>query len=687
MKKALIVDDNEQNLYLLQTMLKGQGYDVMTAASGAEALEQARRDPPDIVISDILMPVMDGFALCRKWQKDERLQTIPFVFYTATYTDPQDEDFALNLGAERFIRKPQEPEAFVGMLREVIEQHQAGHLAAEREAPAEETVYLKLYNETLIRKLEDKMEQLEGAKEALEQDVTERKRAEEALRGEREKLELVTQNIGAGLGIISRDYRTLWANNVLKRIFGDVEGKDCYLAYNKRTEICPGCGVQEVFKKGSGTFVHEQEGKDIEGNTIWSEIIATPIKDQDGNITAALELVIPITERKRAEQEMAFLQEQLRQSQKIEAIGRLAGGIAHDFNNLLTVIQGNAQLSLMDLQEGDPLRKNIDEIKRASERAAELTRQLLAFSRKQVMEMRILALNQVLQRLDKMLRRMIGEDIELETIPSESLGTVKADPGQMEQVVINLAVNARDAMPEGGKLTIETANVELDEEYALSHVAVTPGRYVMLSLSDTGVGITPEVKEKIFEPFFTTKGVGKGTGLGLSTVYGIVKQSGGNIWVYSEPGQGTAFKIYFPRVDEPVEELREEVVKEVVRGDETILVVEDEETVRKLAVRVLKRQGYKILEASEGGRALLLCEEFKDRIHLILTDVVMPGISGRKLVDRLKEIHPEMKVLYMSGYTDNAILHHGILEEGTNFIQKPFSMDGLARKVREVLDK
>jgi nitrogen-specific signal transduction histidine kinase/CheY-like chemotaxis protein len=384
---------------------------------------------------------------------------------------------------------------------------------------------------------------------------------------------------------------------------------------------------------------------------------------------------------------MASLQEQLRQSQKIEAIGRLAGGIAHDFNNLLTIIQGNAQLSLTDLREEDPLRANIEEIKRASERAADLTKQLLAFSRKQIMEMQVLDLNLILQKLDKMLHRVLGEDIKLVTILTEGIGKVKVDPGQIEQVIINLAVNARDAMPDGGKLTIETANVELDEEYAHTHIAVTPGRYVMVSVSDTGVGITPEVKDRVFEPFFTTKEKGKGTGLGLSTVYGIVKQSGGNIWIYSEPGEGTTLKIYLPQVDEPLAELKEEVVGEVPRGNETVLIVEDEEVVRKLAIRVLKRQGYKILEAPDGGKAFLLCEVFKDSIHLILTDVVMPGMSGHKLVGRLKEIHPEMKVLYMSGYTDNAILHHGVLEPGTNFIQKPFTVDGLARKVREVLDK
>ena len=382
------------------------------------------------------------------------------------------------------------------------------------------------------------------------------------------------------------------------------------------------------------------------------------------------------------------MQEQLRQAQKIEAIGRLAGGIAHDFNNLLTVIKGVCQLSLLDLHERDPLYENLKEIERSAERAADLTRQLLAFSRKQILEMEVLDLNDIVRGLDKMLHRLLGEDIDLVTVLSEGIGKVKVDPGQMEQVIINLAVNSRDAMPQGGKLTIETADVELDEEYAKRHIAVQPGRYVMLSISDTGVGMTPEVKDRLFEPFFTTKEQGKGTGLGLSTVYGIVKQSGGNIWVYSEPGQGATFKIYLPRVEEPLtEKKREEVSREIPRGGETILVVEDEETVRKLAMRLLKGQGYRVLEASDGGKAFMLCEKYKERIDLILTDVVMPGMSGRELAERLKQIHPEMKVLYMSGYTDNAIVHHGVLKEGIHFIQKPFTLESLARKVREVLDK
>jgi two-component system cell cycle sensor histidine kinase/response regulator CckA len=410
-----------------------------------------------------------------------------------------------------------------------------------------------------------------------------------------------------------------------------------------------------------------------------------PVQLETGGSLVACE---DITELRRAEEEKASLQDQLRQSQKVEAIGRLAGGIAHDFNNLLTVIKGYSQLSSTQLKEGDPLKGNIDEIQNAADRAATLTRQLLAFSRRQVMEMKVLDLNTVLRDLDKMLRRVIGEDIELVTLLGEDLGRVKADVGQIEQVIMNLAVNSRDAMPSGGKLTIETANAELDEFYARSHVDVRPGHYVMFSVSDTGVGMPPEVRERIFEPFFTTKEKGRGTGLGLSTAYGIVKQSEGNIWVYSEQGKGTTFKIYLPRVNEPLEEVRKEVLKgDLPCGNETILIVEDDEEVLRLAAKILESQGYRILETSNGEGALVACEKCKGPIHLMLADIVMPGMSGSELVKLLKPLYPEIKTLYMSGYTDTGVVHHGVLEEGANYIQKPFTMEGLARIVRAVLDK
>jgi len=408
----------------------------------------------------------------------------------------------------------------------------------------------------------------------------------------------------------------------------------------------------------------------------------------DGKPTKFVETVQDITVHKQAEKEMEVLQEQLRQSQKMEAIGRLAGGIAHDFNNLPTVIKGCSQLSLLELKEGDPVRENTVEINEAAERAADLTRQLLTFSRRQVIEMKVFDLNAILENLDKVLRRVIAEDIVLLTLLKEDLGMVRADPGQIEQVIMNLAINARDAMPSGGKLTIETANMELDEEYTHTHMAVKPGQYVMFSVSDTGYGMSPEVKSRIFEPFFTTKEKGKGTGLGLSTVYGIVKQSEGHIWVYSEPEQGTAFKIYLPRVYEATEEREEKLVKEELpSGSETILVVEDEEKVRKLIVQVLKRQGYSILEAPHGDDALLVCNQHGGLIHLLVTDVVMPGMSGSEVARRLASRYPKMKVLYTSGYTDNAIVHYGVLQKKANYIQKPFTMEGLATKVRQVLDR
>ncbi len=371
----------------------------------------------------------------------------------------------------------------------------------------------------------------------------------------------------------------------------------------------------------------------------------------------------------------------------MEAVGQLAGGVAHDFNNLLMIVNGYGDILLGQLPTDDTRRGHVMEILSAGQRAASLTRQLLAFSRRQVLAPAVLDLNAVVKNMDKMLRRLIGEDINLVMVASEGLWNVKADPGQIEQVIINLAVNARDAMPQGGKLTIETANVDLDEHYAQAHADSKPGPHVMLGVSDTGTGMDTQTKARIFEPFFTTKGLGKGTGLGLSTVFGIVKQSGGNIWVYSELGSGTSFKIYLPRVKEALEQAEPAMAQTASRqGSETVLVVEDEEAVRVLVRRVLEANGYHVLEASHGAAALVTCDEHKDPIHLLMTDLIMPEMSGRQLAEQVSAQRPEMKILYMSGYTDNAILHHGGLQSGANFLQKPFTPDTLVRKLRAVLD-
>ncbi len=409
------------------------------------------------------------------------------------------------------------------------------------------------------------------------------------------------------------------------------------------------------------------------------------LKDRMARLPVAIQRAL---QEKAERKERGHLEEQLQQAQKMEAIGRLAGGLAHDFNNLLTVIAGYSQLLLDRLPPGDPICAYVSQIKKAGEGAASLTRQLLAFSRKQVLAPQVLDLNRVVANTNRMLTRLIGEDIELVTICRPDLGRVKADPGQIEQVMMNLAVNARDAMPQGGRITIETANVDLEGNYSNQRLVVTPGAYAMLAVSDTGIGMSPEIQSRIFEPFFTTKEQGKGTGLGLATVYGIVKQSGGYIWVYSEPGKGTTFKIYLPRVQE-VAPLAKKVEGNVraTAGSETILVVEDNEAVRRFVREILEAKGYTLLEAGGSEEALKLAESHPEPIHLFLTDVVMPRMNGPELAAHLAPLHPEVKVLYMSGYTDNAVVHHGILESGTHFLQKPFNPETLARSIREVLDE
>jgi len=387
--------------------------------------------------------------------------------------------------------------------------------------------------------------------------------------------------------------------------------------------------------------------------------------------------------------EIKSLEQQLVQAQKLENVGRLAGGIAHDFNNLLTVIGGFSDLALRKVNGNESLKHNILEIQKASERAGNLTRQLLAFSRRQVLEMKIVDLNLLLKDLEKMLGRVIRENIEIKIIPAMDLGKVWVDPGQMEQVILNLVVNARDAMPSGGRLIIETTNAEVDEFFCQNHLGAVPGQYVRLTVSDTGIGMSAEIKEQAFEPFFTTKEKGKGTGLGLSTVYGIVKQSGGYIWVDSEEGCGTSFNIYFPRREGQADALTlTEETRALQLRNETILLVEDESLVRTLTSTILRGHGYQVYEASDGLEALQLVQKNKLKfIHLLLTDVIMPKMSGKELAERLISRHPDLRVLYTSGYTNEVIARHGILEDNTAFLQKPFTPKSLARKVQEVLDQ
>ncbi len=516
-------------------------------------------------------------------------------------------------------------------------------------------------------------------------DITKDKRAEEALRRSEERFKLIEENIDEVFWIsdpdiseityISPAYERVWGRtrkSLLENPKSFIEG----IHPDDRERVLSDLELQKVGRP----FDHEYRVIHTDGSTRWIWDRGFPIRDDAGRLTHYVGVAQDITERRR-------LEGQFRQAQKMEAVGRLAGGVAHDFNNLLTIINGYSEFALEHLHPSDPLRSSIEEITKAGGRAASLTRQLLAFSRQQVLAPRVLDLNALVADVERMLRRLIGEDIDLVMLPGAELGRVKADPGQIEQILVNLAVNARDAMPDGGKLVIETANVEFDEAYARSRPVVTPGRYVMLAMSDTGTGMDAAIQAHIFEPFFTTKEKGKGTGLGLSTVYGIVKQSGGFIWVYSEPGLGSTFKIYLPSVEDAAESVARSEAREFpFGGSETILLVEDEEAVRALASRILQGRGYRVLECARPEDALHIAEHHQEPIDLLLTDVVLPKMSGRKIAEHLTALRPNMKVLYMSGYTDDAVVRNGVLESNTAFLQKPFTPSGLARKVREVLD-
>ena len=546
MTRILVADDVEQNRYMLASLLRGHGYEVDVCTNGAEALELAQKTPPNLIISDLLMPVMDGFELCRRWKQDAELRDVPFMVYTATYTDAKDERLARNLGADCFLVKPQKVDVLLAEVAGVLERAPS---RVQRSTPEEEQNSLREHNDALVRKLTKKVRELQ---ETLQ------------------------------------NYR-------------------------------------------------------------------------------------------HAEFARVDLEKQLAAAQRLESIGRLAGGVAHDFNNLLTVILSHSHFALGELSEESPLRADLEAIQNAGQRAAALTRQLLAFSRKQVLEPEVVNLNGVFAGIEGMLRRVLGEDIEFVARLAPDLGNTMADPAQLEQVIMNLTVNARDAMPDGGRLTVETTNVEIDEAYAEQHVGVTPGSYVLLSISDSGCGMDETTRERIFEPFFTTKELGKGTGLGLSIVHGIIMQSGGNVGVYSEPGHGATFRVYLPRVWQTPTMRAARAEPVATGGTETVLLVEDDEAVRRVAARILSAAGYQVMACSNGEEALAQSEHGQD-VRLLITDFVMPRMGGRELTQRLQSRYPELKILYMSGYSA------AVVGPGVNFIGKPFTAADLTRKVRQALD-
>ncbi len=635
---VLLVEDLDVDAELVQRELQRAEIGCRTRRVDTEGAfrRELREFAPDIVLADYTIPGFGGMAALEILRREAPL--VPLVIVTGSL-DEETAAECIKAGAADYVLK--------------------NHLV--RLAPAVRSA-LEVRNSR-----------------------AERAAAAAALRANEQRFRALVEHSWDAIALFGPDGAILYGSPATSRILGydldEFVGRNALdLIHPEDRDTVVG-RLTEAMAHPRGRVDAAARVRHKDGTWRYLEGVFTNLLD-DPSVGAIVNNYRDSTERQS-------LENQVIQAQKMEAVGRLAGGVAHDFNNILTAIGGYTDLLLADLPPGDPRRQDVDEIHQAADRAAALTQQLLAFSRRQVLQPKVIDLNALVSNVEKLLRRLIGEDVLLATALAGDVGRVRADPGQLEQVIVNLAVNARDAMPAGGRLTIETRNVDLDAAYAAEHRAVVAGPYVVIAVSDTGSGMSAETQSHMFEPFFTTKEVGKGTGLGLATVYGIVKQSGGSIWVYSELGHGTTIKVYLPRVDEPAEPLASSAPAdpESLRGTETILLVEDEPAVRGVARQVLARQGYTVLEAPDGQTALAMVDGGGPRVDLVLTDVVMPGMSGRTLVDQLASRCPGLRVLYMSGYTDDAIVRHGMLEPGLAYLQKPFRPDALVRKVREVLNR
>ncbi len=677
--KVLIAEDMEDSRIMLEMVITSMGYEVMSGTNGLEALHLARTNPPDLIISDIMMPKMDGFELCRQVKADPELRKIPFIFYTATYTESQDKELAVALGASRFIIKPQEPKVLMAIIQEVLAAFRRAELPVVEEQQKEKSEIDTMYLDSVGRKLDKKIRELEQEREALKESEAKYRHLVEAVQKYyfffTHDTEGVFRYISPSIEIVLGYKPAEFLVHYSKYLTDNPINKEVV----RHTELSI---------KGEEQPPYEIEIEAKDGSPHWLEVKEFPVFDQSGKVTHVEGIAHNITERKRAEVERDKLQVQLTQAQKMEAVGRLAGGVAHDFNNMLGVIIGYAELALEKVDPEQPLFDDLREICSAAERSADLTRQLLAFARKQIILPKVIDLNETAAGMLKMLGRLIGEDIDLAWLPGADLWSVKMDPAQIDQILANLCVNARDAIAGVGKVSIETGNVVFDEEYCADHVGFIPGEYVLLAVSDDGCGMDKNTQDKLFEPFFTTKEKGQGTGLGLSTVYGIVKQNNGFINVYSEPDEGTTFKVYLSRHAVKAEPMQKVSLAEpAAGGNETILLVEDEPAILKITRRMLERQGYIVLVASTPSEAIRLVEVYSGEIHLLLSDVVLPEMNGLDLSKKLLTHCRDLKCLFMSGYTANVIARRGILGAGVNFIQKPFTKPDLVAKVREALDR
>jgi PAS domain S-box-containing protein len=677
MKRVLVVDDKEENSYYLSVLLASHGCEVECARHGAEALLKARQAPPALVISDLLMPVMDGYTLLRHWKSDARLQRVPFVVYTATYTDPDDEQLALSLGADAFILKPAEPDAFIARLEQVRE-HEVAPVPAPKQPVDDEALLLREYSQALIRKLEDKSIQLEESNRQLQRDIAAREQTEAALRESEERFRQLAENVDDIFWLSDLQGNICYVSPAYESVSGRRRA-GLYAEANAWTNDVHADDRPRVMSSleryASGTWDETYRVVRPDGGVRWVRARAYPVRDSEGHVYRVAVVARDITDYRR-------LEDQFRQAQKLEAVGRLAGGVAHDFNNLLSVILGYTSLMLGDLAPDAPMRAELAEVHRAGERAKAMVRQLLAFGRQQLLQPEVLDLGQILAHMESMLRRLIGEDVRLSLWLAPEGSHVYADPSQVEQVIMNLVVNARDAMPSGGSLSIELANVELGPADACQ-AGVEPGAYALLAFIDTGVGMDATTRERIFEPFFTTKT--KGTGLGLATVFGIVKQSHGHIHVSSAPGRGTTFKVYLPRTARPATAPAPSAPEpRLPPGTGTILLVEDDDQVRETHRAILRRGGYEVLAARDGDEAISRSERHSERIDLLLTDMVMPGMNGRELARCLARTRSDLKVLYVSGYAQELTGDDGF-DSGTALLQKPVEPSVMLRHVRDLI--
>ena len=686
MEKILIVDDIQENLYLLQVLLSANGFDVEQASNGVEALEYARRAPPYMIISDILMPVMDGYALCRTWKEDERLKNIPFIFYSATYTEPKGQEFAIKLGADSFIIKPIEPDKLLTLILETKNEYEAGKLASPSQT-IKTTEYLEEYNAALIRKLEDKMLQLEEANRILERDIVERKKTEEALRASEEKWRRLVQIIPDYVAVHDLEGRFEYLNRYAAGFSEkDVIGKSLYdfispgskELFRKKFEACMKSGTAIAFEycaMGDNGVMRDYENYIV------------PVMRQS-TVTDVMVISRDITERKQAEEKRKQLEEQLHQSQKLEAIGQLSSGIAHDFNNLLGGIMGNAELLQMSLDAGSPLRRKTETILSSSKKAADLTRQLLIFARKAPVEFQAVDLTLFVKQVVELMARTIDRSIEITVTLPEQPAIISGDRNQLENALLNIAINARDAMPEGGRLSINLETLSLNTaSLASEHIVVEAGPYIRISITDTGTGMSKEIKDRIFEPFFTTKEIGKGTGLGLSSVYGCVKQHHGYITVKSQVGQGTQFAIYLPMAepDGTITSVNDETV--LIQGNGSLLVVDDEPVYHDILTAIFEKSGYTVHCCGDGAEAITFYRKHQSTIDVVILDLNMPKMNGLQCFRGLKEINPKVQVLVATGYGDHpdrqTLQKEGVVE----FIQKPFMAAVLTKKTMELICK